>query len=142
MTLHTEPPLGWLGTDETFLALLIGAMEASGHVSAEEAARTHNIIWSMRRFRHKPGEIVGREIEEMRTLVGRYGAPAIVAAAARAIPARLRPTAFAIAADLVLVDGKIERLERRFLDRLGTDLRLDRDVARRILDVMVLKNRG
>jgi hypothetical protein len=65
-------------------------MEASGHVSAEEAARTHNLIWSMRRFRHKSGEAVGRQIEEMRRLVGRQSADTVVAAAARAIPARLR----------------------------------------------------
>ena len=133
---------GRLGIDEALLALLIGAMEASGHVSPEEAARTHNIIWSMRRFRHKSGEVVGRQIEEMRRLVGRRGAPAVIDAAARAIPARLRPTAFAIAADLILVDGKIERLERRFLDRLAGDLHLDRDAARQLLDAMLVKNRG
>jgi hypothetical protein len=117
-------------------------MEASGHTSPEEAERAHDIIWSMRRFRRKSGEVVGRQIEEMRRLVGRRGAPAIVEAAARAIPARLRPTAFAIAADLILVDGRIERLERRFLDRLAGDLHLDRDTARKILDVMLVKNRG
>ena len=41
--------------DDAFIALLIAAMDASGHVSAEEAARAHNIIWSMRRFRHRSG---------------------------------------------------------------------------------------
>jgi len=56
-----------LDADDAFIALLIGAMDASGHVSAEEAARAHDIIWSMRRFRHRSGETVGRKIERMRS---------------------------------------------------------------------------
>ncbi len=54
-----------LDADDAFIALLIAAMDASGHVSAEEAARAHNIIWSMRRFRHRSGDTVGRKIERM-----------------------------------------------------------------------------
>jgi tellurite resistance protein len=137
---QTRGSIGRLTLDEALLALLIGAMDASGHISPEEAERAHNIIWSMRRFRRKSGEAVGRRIERMRTLVGQHGASAAIDAAARVIPARLRPTAFAVAADLILADGRIERSERRFLDRLGTDLRLARATTRTILDVMLVKN--
>jgi uncharacterized tellurite resistance protein B-like protein len=132
--------VGRLDADDAFLALLIAAMDASGHVSAEEAARAHNIIWSMRRFRHRSGEAVGRRIERMRTLVADYGASSVIEAAARQIPVRLRPAAFALATDLVLVDGRVERLEGRFLRRLATDLDLDRQTTKTILDVMRLKN--
>ena len=52
-----------LNADDAFIALLIAAMDASGHVAADEAARAHNIIWSMRRFRHRSGERVGRRID-------------------------------------------------------------------------------
>jgi tellurite resistance protein len=100
-----------LDADDAFIALLIAAMDASGHVSAEEAARAHNIIWSMRRFRHRSGETVGRKIERMRTLVEKCGTVSTIEAAARQIPSRLRPAAFAVATDLVLVDGRMERLE-------------------------------
>jgi Tellurite resistance protein TerB len=103
-----------LDADDAFIALLIAAMDASGHVSAEEAARAHNIIWSMRRFRHRSGDAVGRRIERMRTLVEKRSASPVIEAAARQIPTRLRRAAFAVAADLVLVDGRMERLERRF----------------------------
>jgi tellurite resistance protein len=129
-----------LDPDDAFIALLIVAMDASGHVSAEEAARSHNIIWSMRRFRHRSGETVGRKIERMRTLVEKHGAPSVIEAAAREIPTRLRPAAFAVAADLVLVDGRMERLEGRFLRQLAADLGLARQTAKSILDVIRLKN--
>jgi tellurite resistance protein len=129
-----------LDADDAFIALLIAAMDASGHVSAEEAARAHNIIWSMRRFRHRSGETVGRKIERMRTLVEKHGTLSVIEAAARQIPSRLRPAAFAVATDLVLVDGRMERLEGRFLRQLAADLGLDRQAAKSILDVVRLKN--
>jgi len=129
-----------LGADDAFIALLIAAMDASGHVSAEEAARAHNIIWSMRRFRHRSGETVGRTIERMRTLVEKHGTVSVIHAAARQIPSRLRPAAFAVATDLVLVDGRMERLEGRFLRQLAVDLGLDRQATKNILDVIRLKN--
>ena len=132
--------LSKLDADDAFIALLIAAMDASGHVSAEEAARAHNIIWSMRRFRHRSGDTVGRKIERMRTLVERHGASPVIEAAARQIPKRLRGAAFAVAADLVLVDGRMERLEGRFLRQLAADLGLERHTAKSILDVMRLKN--
>lgn len=132
--------VGPLDVDQAFIALLIGAMDASGHVSPEEGARAHNIIWSMRRYRRKSGETVGRLIEEMRTLIVRHGATPVIDVAARAVPAPFRQAAFAVAADLILVDGKMEPSERRFLERLGASLRLPEDSVRRILDVILIKN--
>jgi tellurite resistance protein len=132
--------LSRLDADDAFIALLIAAMDASGHVSAEEAARAHNIIWSTRRFHHRSGETVGRKIERMRALVETHGAAPVIGAAARQIPPRLRGAAFAVAADLVLVDGRMERLEGRFLRQLAVDLGLERHTAKSILDVKRLKN--
>jgi len=138
-----RPPrstIGRLTLEEALLAFLIAAMNANGHVTPEEAARAHHLIWSMRRFRRKSGETVGRGIERMRTLVERYGALPVLEAGARSIPSRMRPAAFAVAVDLVLADGRIDPSERRFLDRLAADLRLDETTARRIRDVMLVKN--
>lgn len=129
-----------LDADEAFIAVLIAAMEASGHASPEEAERAHHIIWSTRRFRNRSGDAVGRRIERMRTLIGRRGASPVIEAAARKIPGRLRGAAFAVAADLVLVDGRMERSEGRFLNALAADLGLDRKIAKSILDVMRIKH--
>lgn len=137
---HAPPAAARLDADDAIVALLVAAMEASGHVSPEEGARAHHLIWSMRRFRDVSGETMGQRIERMKTLIGESGAAAIIDRAARTIPARLRPATFAVAADLVLTDGRLERSEREFLDRLGADLRLDEDEARDIVDVMLVKN--
>lgn len=129
-----------LTLDEAFIALLISAMDANGHVSREELARAHHIIWSMRRYRRKSGDQVGRLIDRMRTVVETHGSSTVIAAAASVIPARLRPAAFAISSDLILADGKMEPPERRFLLRLAGDLALTRQAAAGLLDAMLVKN--
>jgi tellurite resistance protein len=138
-TVRSRRTMG-LDVDDAFIALLIGAMDASGHVSAEEAARAHNIIWSTRRFRHRDGDEVRRRIERTKTLIEQHGAPPVIEAGARKIPTRFRAAAFALAADLVLVDGKMERAEGRFLRQLATDLGLRTAVAKNILAVLHIKN--
>jgi tellurite resistance protein len=129
-----------LDADDAFIALLIGAMDASGHVSAGEAARLHNIIWSTRRFRRRDGDEVGRRIERAKTLIEEHGVAPVIEAGAPKIPRRLRSAAYAIAADLVLVDGRMERAESRFLRKLASDLGLRNDVAQSIMEVMRIKN--
>ena len=131
---------GTLGLDEALIALFIGAMNANDHVAADEAARAHHLIWSTRRFRRKSGETVGRLIEEMRSYVGESDARVVVTRAAKAIPARLRSSAFAVLGDLLLADGKLEGKERRFLRELGSDLKLKSESVEQILDVLVVKN--
>jgi len=136
----TDPGFDALETDDAFIAVLLAAMDASGHVSAAEAERAHHIIWSMRRFRHRDGDVVNRRIERMRVLIGDEGASPVLAAGAAKIPPPLRPAAFAVAADLVLVDGRMERAESQFLRELAKTLGLDAPTAERILDVIRIKN--
>jgi tellurite resistance protein len=138
--LRSGTPLKSLDADDAFIALLIGAMDASGHVSAAEAARAHNLIWSTRRFRRRDGNEVGRRIERAKALIEEHGVAAVLQAGARKIPRPRRPAAFAVAADLVLVDGRMERAEARFLRQLALDLGLQSALAKSILDVIRIKN--
>jgi tellurite resistance protein len=126
--------------DDAFVSVLIAAMEASGHVSASEAERAHQIIWSTRRFRNRSGDAVGRRIERMRELVRDQGIDALVELAARQLPKRERLPAYAIAADIALVDGRMERAEAKFLHDLAARFEIDPDVSGIVLDVIRLKN--
>ena len=129
-----------LGLDEALVALFIGTMNANGHVAREELARAHHLIWSTKRFRRKSGESVGRLIERMKRLVEEQDAGAVMDAAAKAIPARLRPSAFAIVADLLLADGRIDARERKFLQRLAVNFNIRARVASQVIDAMLVKN--
>jgi hypothetical protein len=76
----------------------------------------------------------------MKTLIESRGPSAVLEASARTIPRRLRPAAFAIATDLILVDGRMERSEARFLRALATTLGLTDRVTDAILEVIRIKN--
>ena len=133
-------PVRKLGPDEALIALFIGAMNANDHVAREELARAHHLIWSTRRFRRKSGDTVGRLIDRMKRLLEERDLTAVMESAARAIPANLRGSAFALVADLLLADGKIDSRERRFLQRLAVNLDISTKVATDVVDAMLLKN--
>ena len=131
-----------LTADQALIALFIGAMEANDRTSAEEAARAHHLIWSTHQFRRRSGEAVGRLIEETRrrTADTTDRAP-LMDRAARAIPRRQRLPAFAVLADLLLADGRLDRREAQFLRTVGAALGLERRTQRSVVDVVLLKNR-
>ena len=133
-------PVQTLDTDGAFIAVLLAAMDASGHTSADEAERAHHIIWSTRRFRDREGAEIDERIERVRALIAEQGTAPVLDASARAIPKGLRPAVFAVAADLVLVDGRLEQLESEFLHGLAGALHLDTAAADRILEVIRIKN--
>ncbi len=76
----------------------------------------------------------------MKTLLEEQEATPVMEAAARAIPARLRPSAFAIVADLLLADGKIDSRERKFLQRLAVNFNIRARVAHQVIEAMLVKN--
>jgi tellurite resistance protein len=110
-------------------------------VAREELARAHHLIWSTRRFRRKSGETVGRLIDRMKRLLEEEDPAAVTDRAAIIVPAKLRPSAFAVVADLLLADGKIDAKERRFLNRLALNFRIDTSTAHKVIEAMLVKNR-
>jgi len=129
-----------LDLDEALIALFIGAMDANHHVAREELARAHHLIWATKRFRRKSGETVGRLIGRMKRLLEEQEPSVAMEAAARAVPMKLRPAAFAIVADLLLADGKIDARERKFLQRLAVNFNIRARVASQVVEAMLLKN--
>ena len=122
------------------LAVLLAAANANQHVSPAEAERAYHIIWFMRRFRRKSGDAVDRLILAVRDRLEAEGEDALLRAAARVLPAKLRASAFAVAVDLMLADGKLERDERAFLRRLAAAVKLPETQANEIVRVMRIKN--
>jgi hypothetical protein len=77
----------------------------------------------------------------MKRLLEDQEAKVVMDVAAKTSPARLRPSAFAIVADLLLADGKIDPPERRFLQRLAASFGIDTRIAGQAIDVMLVNNR-
>lgn len=129
-----------LTLDQAIIAVLIGSMMANDHVAVEESERAHHITWSMRRFRRRSGDTVGRLIGRVRDRIATEGAAAVVQQASRTIPTALRPSVLAVAADLVLVDGTLQRQERQFLSELSRQLKIAPALSLQILKVVSIKN--
>ena len=83
---------------------------------------------------------MGRIIERMKRLVEEQEATVVMEAAARAITGKLRPSAFAIVADLLLADGKIDARERKFLRHLAAHFNIRARVANHVVEAMLIKN--
>jgi hypothetical protein len=76
----------------------------------------------------------------MKKLLEEQEPSVVLEAAAKVIPAKLRPSAFAIVADLLLADGKIDARERKFLRRLAVDFKIRTGVASHVIEAMIVKN--
>jgi hypothetical protein len=120
--------------------VLIGSMMANDHVAPDESERAHNITWSMRRFKRRSGDTVGRLIESVRERIVVEGPAAVVQQASKVIPASMRPSVLAVAADLVLVDGTLQRQERQFLGELSRQLKIAPTLSLQILKAIAIKN--
>jgi tellurite resistance protein len=58
----------------------------------------------------------------------------VLAAAASALPPTLHATAFAMAVDLVLCDGRVEPREKAYIDSLQAALGVDEATALKIIE--------
>lgn len=129
-----------LTVDKALMVLFIGGMAANDHVAPEEAERAHHLVWFTRRFRRRSGDVVGRLIDDARSLLEGSDPAATITRAAQAIPAKLRPSAFALLVDLVLADGTLDRREGQFLRRVASDLKIDPERVRDVIEIIRLKN--
>jgi tellurite resistance protein len=131
-----------LSPQEAFVSLLIASARADGSVSVHEANSIEQIVDGMQLFRGQSHQDLQQVFTKAADRIKTHGVPTVVQAAAAVVPAELRPTAFAVAVDLMLSDGQLSPKEERFGDELRALLKVERDTAARIIDVLRTKNAG
>ena len=131
-----------LSPQEAFVALLIASARADGSVSAHEANSIEHIVAGMQLFRGHRGDGLHKVFATASARIKDHGAPSVVQAAAAIVPKELRATAFALAIDLMLSDGRLSPKEEGFADELRTLLNVEREKAATIVDVLLIKNAG
>ena len=127
-------------TYEAASGVLLSIVASDGDISDEEVdtfslvANRHPIfaLQSPHEFR--------RMIDEQFSILRKRGWEALADKASSHVPANLRPTIFALAVDLVLADGRVEATEERLIESLRKKLGVDEGDAKRIVDVLALKN--
>jgi uncharacterized tellurite resistance protein B-like protein len=136
----TESPTPTLR--EAAVTVLVAAAAADGTLAPAELARLNALLSSMRLYRQVPPEHLHHLIESALELTMRMPPEGLLAACAAVIPAELRASIFALAVELVFVDGTIAEREKRFVDALQSALAVDDETAVKIVEVLLIKTRA
>jgi Tellurite resistance protein TerB len=131
-----------LSSADAFAAILVAAVSVDGELSPGESARLNGVLSTSRVLAPNRPDASPNVVERALAVLAEHGLPATLAACAKALPAGLRPTVFAQATDLVLSDGRTAPREKVFIDDLKKALQIDDALALRIVDVLLIKNRG
>ena len=127
---------------EAIAAVLVGSVAVDGVLRAEEAGRLNEILSSTRWTTGTSIEAAAGLTTRALALIADHGLAAVLAACAPAIPADLRATTFALATDLALSDGRLASRENTLIDQLQHALQIEGDLARKIVEVLLIKNRA
>ncbi|WP_008311860.1 tellurite resistance TerB family protein [Leptolyngbya sp. PCC 6406] len=127
---------------ESFAAVALVAIAADGYLSDQESRDMSMMLSRMQLFRTYSNDLMHRMFDKLLAMLKREGPGELVNLAKACLPPELRPTAFAIATDLVLSDGTVTSQEQAFLDDLYRILEIPGDTALQIVQVMTIKNRG
>lgn len=131
-----------LSRSDAVVAVLVGCAAVDGVLRAEEAGRLNEVLTSSRWILESGVEATAGVTTRALNLITDHSLPAVLTACAEAIPAELRATTFALAMDLALADGRLGSRENTLIDQLQRALRIDDDLARKIIEVLLIKNRA
>jgi hypothetical protein len=131
-----------LSPEEAIVSLLIASARADGSVSIHEANSIEHMVGGMQLFRGHRGYGLQKVFAAASDRIKEHGAARMVPAAAAVVPKQLRTTAFSLAIDLMLSDGRLSPKEQGFADDLRRLLHVDPDEATKIIDVLQTKNAG
>ena len=115
-----------LSSDEALIALIIAAMESSGHVAPVEAARAADLVRLMPQRRRQARQAVDRIVERMKAYVRDHDDNTIIDAAWKAIPREARARAVMIVIAVLISDHRLQRRESAFLRKLTERLLYNR----------------
>jgi tellurite resistance protein len=131
-----------LNPAEAFAAITLSAIASDGYLSDEESRGISLALSRMKMYRSYPNDVMQRMFDKLLGILRREGMNSLFDSAKDSLPYELRESAFAVATDLILADGVVADEEQEFLNDLYQALSLDAEVATRIVEVMMIKNRG
>ncbi len=131
-----------LGPAEAFAAIALLAVGADGYAADSEVQSLITTLSRMQLFRSYPDDVMRKMFDRLLSTLQRQGADTLLGAAIVSLPYELRETAFAVTTDIVLADGDVTAEEEDFLNQLYRALEISEEIAVKVIDVMLIKNRG
>lgn len=131
-----------LGPAEAFAAIALIAVAADGYINDSESQVLSMTLSRMQLFRSYPNDVMKKMLDRLLMLLQRQGVQALFNAALAMLPDELKETVFAVTTDIALADGEISQEEEQLLNDLYSALGLSEEIALKIIDVMLIKNKG
>lgn len=130
------------GPHEGVAGVLLGASACDGHIADEEVQTLMMALGRMKLYQRVSERTFGSMMDRLIGLLKRSGPEQLLEKAARVVPRELAETVFANACNIILADGVVEDDEKEFLNNVMRRLEIPPDRAKKIVRVMVIKNRG
>ena len=146
--------MGWFSSDKTpsssdafskqeaFLGIALATSAADGNIDESEAKGIFAYLLQMKMFDGYTERQLSEIFDKLVKVLQNEGVGGLVAIAKSSLPEELRETAFACAVDIALADGVIEDSEKALLEELQQVLEVSDEVGGKIIEVMMIKNRG
>lgn len=124
---------------EAFLCLLLSAAAADGNVSLEEQAEIHALARRSRALKSvNPNQLAAANASVNQRLKTR---PNGLQEACESLPLDMRLPVFAHCVDIILADGALLPVEADFLNKIMSFLGIETADGKRVMEVMLVKNR-
>lgn len=127
---------------EGMAGIALCAVAADGVITEEEAAGLGTSLARMNLYSGMSNRDVNKIFEKLIKVVRTQGVEQLMSISAASITPTLKPTAFAVATDLLFADGVVAPEEKRFLEKIQKSLDVNDDLAVKIVEVISIKNRG
>ncbi|MCP4395759.1 MAG: tellurite resistance TerB family protein [bacterium] len=139
---ETSPANETMTENEALAGLLSAAMHTDDVSTEDEKRCLHGLLSRMRLFEGWTDEQYRQMFEKLEHLLRNQGLTTLMELSSKALPLKFRPTAFALSVDVVLADGMVMDEEKDFLYTLQQVLEIEDPLAQKILEVIIIKNRG
>jgi uncharacterized tellurite resistance protein B-like protein len=124
---------------EAFLCLLLCAVSADGVFAREEQEEVKALLLRSRALKSmnasqlaKANAVIQKRLTERKSGLEE---------ACTALPSDMRLPVFAHCVDIILSDGNLAAIEADFLNRITTMMELPPDDAKRVMEILLIKNR-
>ncbi len=127
---------------EAFLGIALATSAADGEIAESEAKGIFAYLLQMKMFEGITEKELSEMFKKLLTVLEKEGIGGLVAIAKSSLPDELRETAFCCAVDIALADGVIEDSEKALLEELQQVLDVSEEIGGKMIEVMIIKNRG
>lgn len=126
------------GAKEAYFSVIFAAMAADGRIDDEEVNSLLHIVSNKKVFRNVDLSKTYKKVMDLFTDAGSAG---MVKVAAPILNKEQKKTAYVTAVDFLLTDGVIGKDEEKFLNAMTEAFKYDKELERKIVDVIMWKNR-